>query len=71
MAESPKKIAIGISDFKRLIQNDYYFVDKTRLILHVLEFERRLILELLDKVTMPAQALAEGGQRLKPERRPG
>ncbi len=32
-----KKIAIGVSDFKTLIENNYYFVDKTLLIQDILE----------------------------------
>ncbi|MBE5872394.1 MAG: hypothetical protein E7294_14265 [Lachnospiraceae bacterium] len=28
----PRKISIGIQDFKQLIENDYYYIDKTSFI---------------------------------------
>ncbi|MBS8122396.1 AAA family ATPase, partial [Candidatus Vampirococcus lugosii] len=31
-----KKIAIGIQDFKKLITDNYYYIDKTRIIYNLL-----------------------------------
>ncbi len=32
-----KKIAVGVEDFKKIIDNDYFYVDKTLLIKHILD----------------------------------
>ena len=31
-----RKLPIGVSDFKKIIQNDYYYFDKTKLIENIL-----------------------------------
>ncbi len=39
-----KKLPIGISDFKELIEGGYYYVDKTLLIKEVLESGKAILM---------------------------
>jgi hypothetical protein len=39
-----KKIPIGISDFKDIMENNYYFVDKSLLIKEIVEDDSKVIL---------------------------
>lgn len=39
-----KKLPIGISDFKKIIENDYYYVDKTLLIKEILDLGTEVLL---------------------------
>ena len=39
-----KKLPIGLSDFKRLIEDDYYFVDKSLLIKEVIDSGSQVLL---------------------------
>ena len=39
-----KKLPIGISDYKKLRTNDYYYVDKTHLIQEILEYLPEVLL---------------------------
>jgi Predicted AAA-ATPase len=39
-----KKLPIGISDYKKVIENNYYYVDKTLLIKELLEISADVIL---------------------------
>jgi hypothetical protein len=39
-----KKLPIGLSDFKELIQEKYYYIDKTNLISEVIDNSAKIIL---------------------------
>lgn len=39
-----KRLPIGISDYKQLIEDDYYFVDKTNLIRQIIEEGSKIIM---------------------------
>jgi hypothetical protein len=45
-----KKIPIGVNDYKEIIENNYYYVDKTLLIKELLEVSAHVIL-----ITRPRQ----------------
>ncbi|MCF7800062.1 ATP-binding protein [Candidatus Babeliales bacterium] len=44
MAQKLKKLPVGISDFKELIENNYYFVDKSSFIKEIINADAKIIL---------------------------
>ena len=44
MQERKRPMPVGIEDFRELIQNEYYFVDKTRFIKELLDSKGKITL---------------------------